>query len=80
MSLVNDNDFMHNKHYEEMPVEPLDLMKAILTPEEYVGFLKGNMIKYAMRAGHKEGCSASEDTDKFEVYKGFLNDYLRETV
>lgn len=78
MSLVNDNDFMHNKHYEEMPVEPLDLMKSVLTPEEYIGFLKGNMIKYAMRAGHKEGCSASEDADKFIAYKTFLRLYLKE--
>lgn len=77
MSLVNSDDLMHNKHYEEMPVEPLDLMKAVLTQEEYIGFLKGNMIKYAMRAGHKEGCSVSEDIDKFEAYKGFLNDYLK---
>lgn len=77
MSVVNDSDFMHNKHYEEMPVEPLDLMKSVLTQEEYIGFLKGNLIKYAMRAGHKEGCSVSEDVDKFEAYKGFLNDYLK---
>lgn len=78
MSLVNDDDFMHNKHYEEMPVEPLDLMRAIFTPEEYIGFLKGNMIKYAMRAGHKEGCSASEDADKFNTYNRFLYEFLRE--
>jgi hypothetical protein len=28
-------------------------MESVLTPEEFVGFLKGNVIKYAMRAGRK---------------------------
>ena len=78
MTVVSEHELnAHNKHYVNLPVEPLDLMKSVLTQEEYIGFLKGNMIKYAMRAGHKEGCPASEDVDKFESYKCVLNDYLK---
>ena len=43
------------KHYKDMGVQPWDVMQAVLTPEEFRGFLRGNAIKYLMREGHKEG-------------------------
>ncbi len=52
-------------HYKDMPVQPWELMEAVLTHEEFVGFLKGNAIKYAMRAGRKEG---SDDLGKCRHY------------
>jgi hypothetical protein len=42
-------------HYKDMPIQPWELMEEILTHEEFVGFLKGNIIKYSLRAGRKEG-------------------------
>ena len=42
-------------HYTTMDIQPWEVMESVLTPEEFVGFLKGNVIKYAMRAGRKEG-------------------------
>ena len=54
-------------HYKDMPMQPWDVMEAVLTPEEFRGFLKGNIIKYSMRAGHKEG--AHKDGDKARHYK-----------
>ena len=42
-------------HYTDMPVSPWDVMEAVLTPDEFRGFLKGCVIKYSMRAGKKEG-------------------------
>jgi len=38
----------------------------VLTPEEFRGFLKGNIIKYAMRQGRKDG---SDDAGKALHYK-----------
>ena len=52
-------------HYKDMPVQPWELMEAVLTHEVFVGFLKGNAIKYAMRAGRKEG---SDDLGKCRHY------------
>lgn len=37
-------------HYKTMAVQPWDAMEAWLTPEEFRGFLKGNIIKYLARA------------------------------
>lgn len=52
-------------HYKDMPIQPWTVMEAVLTHEEFVGFLKGNLIKYSMRAGHKEG---SDDANKAKHY------------
>ena len=41
-------------HYKDLDPQPWDVMQALLTPDEFRGFLKGNMIKYAMRQGKKE--------------------------
>ena len=48
-------------HYKDMPVQPWVVMESVLTPEEFRGFLKGNIIKYSMRQGRKEG---SDDAAK----------------
>ena len=46
------------------------VMQALLTPEEFRGFLKGNMIKYAMRQGKKD----SPDAGKYWHYKTKLDE------
>lgn len=56
-------------------VEPIELMQAILTPEEFKGFLKGNAIKYAFRAGRKAGETAEKDKTKFLVYSQWLYNF-----
>lgn len=56
-------------------VEPIELMQSILTPDEFKGFLKGNCIKYAFRAGRKAGESAEKDRNKFLVYSQWLYNY-----
>lgn len=64
----------YNQHYKELPIEPIELMRITLTKEELQGFIKGNIIKYALRAGHKEGEDYSKDAAKLLVYKQWLED------
>ena len=52
-------------HYKDMAIQPWELMGAVLTHEEFVGFLKGNIIKYSLRAGRKDG---SDDLGKCRHY------------
>jgi hypothetical protein len=59
-------------HYKEMGVQPWDVMGAVMTREEFVGFLKGNIIKYAMRQGRKD----SDDANKCRHYIQKLNEIL----
>jgi hypothetical protein len=42
-------------HYKDMAVQPWEVMQSVMTHEEFVGFLKGNVIKYSMRQGKKDG-------------------------
>lgn len=53
-------------HYKEMPIQPWAVMESVLTREEFIGYLKGNIIKYSMRAGRKVG---SDDTGKAIHYR-----------
>jgi hypothetical protein len=48
------------------------VMEAVLTREEFIGFLKGNCIKYAMRQGRKD----SDDVNKCLHYVKKLNEVL----
>ncbi len=62
------------QHYKTMPVQPWEVMEAVLTHEEFIGFLKGNVIKYSMRAGRKEG---SDDANKARHYMMKLQEMQR---
>lgn len=61
-----DSRQVGGSHYKDMPMQPWDVMQAVLTPEEFRGYLKGNVIKYAMRAGRKEG---TDDAGKAQHYR-----------
>jgi hypothetical protein len=56
-------------HYTSGGVEVIDILRAKLTPEEFRGFLKGNVIKYMLRAEHKGG---AQDYKKGCVYATWL--------
>lgn len=58
-------------HYKALGMQPWHVMEAVLTPEEFQGFLKGNIIKYAMRQGKKEG---TDDSNKAQHYKMKLDE------
>jgi hypothetical protein len=59
-------------HYKDMKVQPWHVMKDILTPEEFLGFIKGNIIKYSMRQGRKNG--SNDDADKAIHYMAKLRE------
>ena len=55
----------HPSHYNFTKMETLDIIDNFSTHEEYVGFLKGNVIKYLHRYSHKNGM---EDLRKASWY------------
>lgn len=57
------------KHYIQGSHECIDEIKAMLTPDEFRGFLKGNIIKYRYRANLKNG---KEDLAKADNYAYYL--------
>jgi hypothetical protein len=59
-------------HYKEMGVQPWAVMESVLTREEFIGFLKGNVIKYSMRNGKK----GEFDAGKCHHYRQKLKEVL----
>lgn len=57
-----ENRQVGGTHYTDMEIQPWTVMQSILTREEFVGFLKGNIIKYAMRQGRKDSDDAAKCT------------------
>jgi hypothetical protein len=60
-----DDIQVSGNHYKDMAIQPWHIMEAVLTHDEFVGFLKGNIIKYSLRAGRKDG---SDDAGKAKHY------------
>ena len=69
-----DNLQISGNHYKDMPIQPWHVMEAVLTYDEFVGFLKGNIIKYSLRAGRKDG---SDDAGKAKHYLQKLREGTR---
>ena len=53
-------------------IEPIDYMRSRFTPDEFRGFLRGNVIKYLSRYTDKCGV---EDLSKSRVYWDWLIDH-----
>ena len=54
-------------HYElpGLNVEAIDVVRAVLGPDKFQGFCRGNEIKYLIRAERKNGV---EDLEKAQKY------------
>lgn len=55
----------HPDHYTSGKIEVIDIMEDQLSPEEYRGYIKGQVIKYITRESHKNGL---EDLKKAQWY------------
>lgn len=67
-------DAMHDKHYRDSVVEPILVMQDFFSHDELMGFLKGNILKYRLRAGHKGTNEEMQaDLDKIRVYEKWLD-------
>ena len=56
-------------HYAIGGIEAIDYIRAKLTPEGYIGYLEGNILKYQSRWRHKGGL---RDLHKAQEYLGWL--------
>lgn len=69
------DDIQHGgTHYKDMAIQPWAVMEAVLTHQEFVGFLKGNIIKYSLRQGKKD----SPDAEKAKHYMQKLSEVKEE--
>lgn len=52
--------------------------KAYLTKEEYIGWIKGTILKYKLRIGEKPGENIAREMAKINTYREELKNYLKE--
>ena len=66
-------DMVNNpKHYKLYPdMEAIDIIRKVLTLEEFIGYCRGNSLKYRLRAGKKD--NLKQDIKKAEWYEEQLN-------
>lgn len=62
-------------HYTDGGIETIDYIRAKLSHEEYVGYLRGNIFKYISRMGKKD--SMAQDAGKLAWYSQELTNYLK---
>jgi len=55
----------HPPHYKQGDIECLDAIKASMPHQQFIGYLKGNQMKYVWRYEHKGGL---EDLKKAQFY------------
>jgi len=60
-------------YYNVGAVQPIDFMEASFTASEYIGYLKGNIIKYVSRHQHKGAPLA--DLAKAQTYLNWLIEF-----
>ena len=71
-AIVSANDPVTKPaHYASGAIECIDAIRSALTPDEFRGYCKGNMLKYAWRERGKNG---DEDLRKAAVYAGFATE------
>jgi hypothetical protein len=64
----------HPKHYNQGGIECIDAIRAMLSSEEFIGYLRGNSLKYRWRFRYKNGV---QDLDKAEWYENRLKEELK---
>lgn len=60
-------------HYKSQTIQPWDYMEACMSEEQFIGYLRGNVIKYVSRYDKKGGL---QDIDKALQYLNKLRSYL----
>ena len=69
------NNVSSPAHYNQGQTECIDAIEAMLSIEEYIGYLRGNSMKYRWRFRYKNGF---EDLSKAQWYEKRLIKFMEE--
>ena len=69
------NNVNNPPHYNQGQTECIDAIEAMLSVEEYIGYLRGNSMKYRWRFRYKNGF---EDLNKAQWYEKRLVKFMEE--
>lgn len=66
---IEDNKQVEN-HYAKGSMQAIEIMQTFMSQDEFIGFLKGNVIKYLSRADYKG--QKEKDLEKAKTYSWWL--------
>lgn len=73
-------EITRTKHYDTS-VQPINAMQANMSKEEFQGYCLGNIVKYCLRFGKKDGEGLQKEANKIADYAEFLRVHtLGETI
>ena len=75
--IIEDDAVNHPPHYNKGGIECIDAIEAMLTQEEFIGYLRGNSLKYRWRFRYKNGV---QDLEKATWYENKLLETLKENA
>lgn len=76
-TLMPGYDPVHKpEHYNRKGIECIDAIEAALSEEEFLGYLRGNSLKYNWRCRYKG--KAIEDIEKGQWYSNKLREKILE--
>ena len=67
---VEDGTAAGAAHYQIGDKQPIEIMQEVMTTDEFFGYLRGNVIKYSLRMGHKD--SKEIDAKKAAQYSKWM--------
>lgn len=69
--LENSDNIDNPQHYKlnGLDIESIDVVRSVLGKEKFIGFCKGNILKYLIREENKNGL---EDVKKAQKYIDWL--------
>ena len=67
-------DWKNPEHYQKQDFEAIEVIKSVLTPEQYAGYLIGNSLKYLLRVNDKD--TVQMNIGKAEWYASRLEQEL----
>ena len=70
---IDEDVVNHPPHYNNGKIECIEAIEAMLTHEEFIGYLRGNSLKYRWRFRYKNGV---QDLDKADWYENKLRKVL----
>jgi|TARA_E500000318_G_scaffold105762_1_gene113033 hypothetical protein len=72
--MSNSQDWRNPSHYQKKEWEAIDIIRSVLTPEQFSGYMIGNELKYLLRINDKD--TPEMNHGKVNWYNSFLEDLL----
>jgi hypothetical protein len=72
---ADGNNIHSPKHYNQGQIECIEGIEGMLSVEEYIGYLRGNSMKYRWRFRYKNGF---EDLSKAQWYEARLVKFMED--